>query len=94
MYNPRMQRRLSFLAAGCYLALLLTAGVFAVHSLRLVEGGAWQIPASLFGLSAVVGLVCDWRVRATQRLHAVLDIYAERELARDMRRRAAVRTLD
>jgi hypothetical protein len=51
------------------------------------------VAAACCGLGAVAGLVWDRRALATQRLRVVVDVYAEREIAREMSRRAGVSRL-
>jgi hypothetical protein len=50
----------------------------------------WQLGLAAMGLSllGVVGFVWHAHARATQRWHAALDAYAQREIARERRRRA------
>jgi hypothetical protein len=69
------------------IALMISAVVLAATWLQVLESGLWQAPLSLFSAGAVVGLVWDSRARTARRLHAVLDLYAEREIARETRRR-------
>jgi hypothetical protein len=74
--------------AGLYVAVLLSVAAFAACWLQFLDGGIWQVAISCFGLGAIAGLVWDSRARATCRLRTAVDLYAEREIAREMSRRA------
>jgi hypothetical protein len=87
--ETKRERRLSVLRpAGLYLAMLLTAALFAACWWQLLDGATWLVVASCFGSGAVLGLAWHSRVRAMQRLRVAVDVYAEREIAREMTRRA------
>src|SRR5205823_4505008 len=65
------------------LALLAVAGAAELGLCWLPATPVPRWPgAGLLALAAVLGLVWLYRVRAARRLFAVLDAYAERELAR------------
>jgi hypothetical protein len=70
-------------------AVLLVAGVAAGLWLALGQCGAQVVPAVVvLAVSALLGVVWLVRYRATRRLHAALDAYAEMDLARARRRKA------
>jgi hypothetical protein len=74
-------------AAVAALAAALAAGVWW----GVVDDRAWQAPLAAAGLAftAVLGLVWLSRTRAVRRLRAAADAFAEREIARERRRKAA-----
>jgi hypothetical protein len=70
-------------------AVLLVAGVSAGLWLALGPGGAQDLPAAvLLAVSVLLGTVWLVRYRATRRLHAALEAYAEMDLARARRHKA------
>jgi hypothetical protein len=81
-----------WLAALCAVAVL-GAGVAGELWLRPAEGGSWQalLPAAILALTAVLGIVWLARARAARRWNAAVDAYAEREIARSLRKHAAKR---
>ncbi len=83
--------RISWLcrAALCGAAVFSTLVIAAVW-LQLLDTGLWQVPLSLFGAGALIGVIWDTRLRANRRLLAVADVYAEREIAREMKRPVGV----
>jgi hypothetical protein len=76
-----------------YAAGALTLGVAAGLWLLLAHGQGWQVllPAAVVALAAIIGMAWQSRARAADRLHAALDAYARRELARARRRQAPTR---
>src|SRR5262249_62059163 len=81
-----------WLAGVCAVAVL-GAGVAGGVWLRRAGDGSWQalLPAAVLALAAALGLVWLARVRAARRWNAAVDAYAEREIARSLRRHAAKR---
>jgi CheY-like chemotaxis protein len=65
-------------------AAVLAAGVFGGLWLWSAGGRAWPalLPAAVLAVTAVLGTVGLSRARATRRLKALVDAYAEREIAR------------
>ncbi len=94
MRHDRGRRRgLSFVispAVGVAAAVLAGGGAVATWWVA-VEGRPWQYPLAAVGLAllAAVGVVSLSRARATRQLRAAADAFAERELARHRRRKAA-----
>jgi len=64
-------------------ALLAVAGA---AGLWLWQTQGAYVPLGLLALTAVLGAVWLYRVRAARRLFAALDAYAEKEVARARRR--------
>jgi len=89
MENEHKRRTSRIWPMSLGVAMLLAGAALAGAWLQLFDGSTWQVPACVFGVGAVMGLVRDSRVRARRRLHSALDIYAEREIARELARRAA-----
>jgi hypothetical protein len=79
--------------AGVYVTLLLTVAAVAASWKQVSDGGAWHVAASCFGIGALVGLVFQARARSMRRLRIALDLYAEREMAREPSRRIAAHQL-
>ena len=73
------------------LAMVCAAVPFAGLWTPAVAGNGWQVflPAVLLAATGILGLFASVRSRAARRLKLVLDAYAEREIARERRRRRA-----
>jgi hypothetical protein len=71
-------------------AAVVAAAAVGVLALWFVEGAEWLAPLASVTLAlamASIVLVVESRARAAHRWTAVLDAYAEREIARESRRR-------
>jgi hypothetical protein len=89
MENKRceQQRPVIWAVSFCIVATLSPAVFGGLRSRPTgVEGWQALLPAGVVALTVLLGLVWQHRVSAARRWKAVLDAYAEREIARDRRR--------
>jgi hypothetical protein len=79
-----------------YIAAAFFPLIFGGLRLRPTGVRGWQalLPAGVVALTMLLGFVWQYRVRAARRWKAVLDAYAEREIARDRRREARPITVE
>jgi hypothetical protein len=93
MRGDRMTSSLSSISPGaCWAATLLIVGLLDGLWFLFVDDSAWGavVPAAIPLLTGMIGIARQ-RSRALKRLRAVLDAYADREIAR--RRTEAKRCL-
>jgi hypothetical protein len=85
-----VQRRPVIWAVSFCIAAILFTVVFGGLRLRPTGFRGWQtlLPAGVVALTVLLGFVWQYRVRTARRWKAVLDSYAEREIARARRREA------
>jgi hypothetical protein len=94
MKNVRTGRRAfaSLIRPVVYaVATALAGGVFAGAMWGAIAGRSWPVPlaAAVLALLAVLGLLWLSRAGSVWRLRAAADAFAEREIARERRRKAA-----
>jgi len=77
--------------AVAVVAAVLVGGAFVGSWLVAAEGRPWQLPlaAAVLALVAALGLVWLSRTRTARHLRAAAAAFAEREIARELRRKAA-----
>jgi Flp pilus assembly protein TadB len=93
--SGRPRRRTLVWPAAAYTAVVLGAGVVTAGWFRPAADEGWQmlVAAAVFAVAAVLGFVWLVRARAARRLQAVMDAYADREIARAGRRQALKRRM-
>jgi hypothetical protein len=97
MENKQLiQRRSVIWVIGFCIAVALVTAVFGGLRLRPMGAGSWRVllPAIVLALTMFLGLLWQSRVRAALRWNAVLNDYAEREIARARRRGGSLATLE
>jgi hypothetical protein len=97
MENKQLIQRWSVIwVIGFCIAVVLVTVVFGGLRLRSVGAGSWRVllPAVVLALTMFLGLLWQSRVRAALRWNAVLNDYAEREIARARRRRVSLATVE
>jgi hypothetical protein len=72
-------------------AAMLSFGVTGGHWFQPGDGRGWHgfLAAVVVASIAFLQLVWLYRARSTRRWKAALDVYAEREIARDQRRKGS-----
>ena len=91
-----VQRRPVIWVVSFCIAAAFSPLVFGGLRLRPTGVGGWQalLPAGAVALTMLLGFVWQYCVRAARRWRAVLDAYAEREIARERRREARPITVE
>jgi hypothetical protein len=91
-----IQQRPVIWVIGVGIAVALFTLVFGGLRLRPMGVGSWRVllPAVVLALTMFLGFLWQSRVRAAMRWNAVLNDYAEREIARARRRRVPPATVE